>query len=89
VADRHQALESSGQRARCVHPRHAPRLAAQERLEEAEALLRGYEDLPEATQPQVALYLARGQTAMAAARLHRRLNHWGGTPCSPPRCWPS
>jgi DNA-binding NarL/FixJ family response regulator len=46
-------------------------------LEEAEQLLRGYEDLPEAVQAMVALHLARGQTALAAARLHRRLNEIG------------
>jgi len=72
-------LETSGQRARCVHP--ATRLASfrisQGRLEEAEELLRGYEDLPEAVQAMVALHLARGQTALAAARLHRRLNQIG------------
>lgn len=72
-------LERSGQKARCVHP--ATRLAtfrvSQGRLEEAEALLRGYEDLPEAGQAMVALYRARGQTALAAARLHRRLNEIG------------
>jgi DNA-binding CsgD family transcriptional regulator len=72
-------LRESGQRARCVHP--ATRLAsfrvAQGRLEEAEQLLRGYEDLPEAVQAVVALHLARGQTALAAARLHRRLNEIG------------
>lgn len=79
LTDTLRALESSGQRARCVHP--ATRLASlrvmQGRLEEAEALLGGYEDLPEATQPLVALYLAKGQTALAAARLHRRLNQLG------------
>lgn len=72
-------LRSSGQKARCVHP--ASRLASfrisQGRLEEAEELLRGYEDLPEAVQAMVALHLARGQTALAAARLHRRLNQIG------------
>ena len=72
-------LQQSGQKARCVHP--ATRLAsfriAQGRLEEAEQLLRGYEDLPEADQAMVALHLARGQTALAAARLHRRLNETG------------
>ena len=72
-------LQQSGQKARCVHP--ATRLAsfrvAQGRLEEAEQLLRGYEDLPEAVQAMVALHLARGQTALAAARLHRRLNEIG------------
>ncbi len=79
LTDTLEALEANGQRARCVHP--ATRLAAlrvtQGRLEEAEELLRGYEDLPEAVQPLVALYLARGQTALAAARLHRRLNQLG------------
>jgi DNA-binding CsgD family transcriptional regulator len=74
-----EQLERSGQRARCVHP--ATRLASfrvsQGRLEEAEALLRGYEDLPEAVPAVVALHLARGQTALAAARLHRRLNEIG------------
>ena len=72
-------LEKSGQKARCVHP--ATRLASfrisQGRLEEAEELLRGYEDLPEAVQAMVGLHLARGQTALAAARLHRRLNEIG------------
>jgi DNA-binding NarL/FixJ family response regulator len=72
-------LEKSGQKARCVHP--ATRLAqfrvSQGRLEEAEKLLHGYEDLPEAVQPMVSLHMARGQTALAAARLHRRLNEIG------------
>lgn len=72
-------LEKSGQKARCVHP--STRLAAfrisQGRLEEAEELLRGYEDLPEAAQAMVGLHLGRGQTALAAARLHRRLNETG------------
>jgi len=79
LTDTLRALESSGQRSRCVHP--ATRLASlrvmQGRLEEAEVLLRGYEDLPEAVQPLVGLYLARAQTALAAARLHRRLNELG------------
>lgn len=72
-------LEQSGQKARCVHP--ATRLASfrisQGRLEEAEGLLRGYEDLPEAVRAMVGLHLAQGQTALAAARLHRRLNEIG------------
>jgi DNA-binding CsgD family transcriptional regulator len=74
-----EKLRSTGQVARCVHP--ATKLASlrilQGRLEEAERLLEGYEDLPEAVQPLVSLYLARGQTALAAARLHRRLNQVG------------
>jgi DNA-binding CsgD family transcriptional regulator len=72
-------LEQSGQKARCVHP--ATRLAkfriSQGRLEEADQLLQGYEDLPGADQAMVALHMARGQTALAAARLHRRLNELG------------
>lgn len=79
LTDTLAGLEATGQRARCVHP--ATRLAAlridQGRLEEAEELLRGYEDLPEAVQPMVSLHLMRGQTALAAARLHRRLNQLG------------
>jgi len=73
------ALQASHQNSRCVHP--ATRLASlrvmQGRLEEAEGLLRGYEDRADAVQPLVALYQARGQTALAAARLHRRLNELG------------
>jgi DNA-binding CsgD family transcriptional regulator len=72
-------LEQNGQKARCVHP--ATRLAAfrvsQGRFEDVEQLLRGYEDLPEAVSAMVGLHLARGQTALAAARLHRRLNEVG------------
>jgi DNA-binding CsgD family transcriptional regulator len=72
-------LQSTGQQARCVHP--ATKLASlrvlQGRLEEAERLLEGFEDLPEAVPPMVSLYMARGQTALAAARLHRRLNEVG------------
>jgi DNA-binding CsgD family transcriptional regulator len=72
-------LQTSGQKARCVHP--ATRLAAfrvsQGRLEDAEELLHGYEDLPEAVLAMVALDLSRGRTALAAARLHRRLNEVG------------
>ena len=79
LVDTMRSLESTGQRPRCVHP--ATRLASlrvqQGRLEEAEHLLEGYEDLPEAVQPMVSLHLARGQAALAAARLHRRLNQIG------------
>jgi DNA-binding CsgD family transcriptional regulator len=79
LTDTLATLEASGQRARCVHP--ATKLASlrivQGRLEEAEELLRGWEDIPEAVQPLVALCLARGEIALAAARLHRRLNQLG------------
>jgi DNA-binding CsgD family transcriptional regulator len=79
LVDTLHKLQSTGQQARCVHP--ATKLASlriqQGRLEEAERLLEGYEDLPEAVQPMVWLYMARGQTALAAARLLRRLNEVG------------
>ncbi len=79
LVDTLRTLEETGQRPRCVHP--ATRLAAlrvrQGRLEEAEHLLEGYEDLPEAVQPMVALHQARGQHALSSARLHRRLNEVG------------
>jgi DNA-binding CsgD family transcriptional regulator/AraC-like DNA-binding protein len=79
LTDTLEKLQSTGQLTRCMHP--ATRLASlrilQGRLEEAERLLEGYEDLPEAVQPMVSLYMARGQTALAAARLHRRLNEIG------------
>ncbi|MEX2554723.1 MAG: LuxR C-terminal-related transcriptional regulator, partial [Actinomycetota bacterium] len=72
-------LEESGQHSRCVHP--AVKLAElrvlQGRYEDAERLLAGYEGLPEAARAQVALALARGQTAVAAAILERRLNALG------------
>ncbi len=74
-----QALEGTGHRARCVHP--AAKLAElrvlQGRLEEAERLLSGYEDMPDATRASASLHLARGETALAAALLHRRLNALG------------
>ena len=72
-------LPMAGQRSRCVHP--APRLARirvlQGRLEEAEQLLAGREDLPEATQAAVALRLARGEPRAACAILERRLEETG------------
>jgi len=79
LVDTLRTLEATGQRPRCVHP--ATKLASlrvwQGRLEEAEHLLEGYEDLPEAVAPMVALHLARNQPSLAAARLHRRLNELG------------
>jgi DNA-binding NarL/FixJ family response regulator len=73
------ALRSSGQGARCVHP--AAKLAElrlmQGRLEEAEQLLAGFEDLPEAAHALASLHLARGEPTVAAAVLHRRLNRIG------------
>jgi DNA-binding CsgD family transcriptional regulator len=72
-------LRAGGHRSRCVDP--AVRLAEvrilQGRLEEAGALLEGREGLPEAVLPAAELDLARGEPAMASARLLRRLNHVG------------
>jgi len=68
-----------GQRSRCVHP--APRLARirvmQGRLEEAEELLAGHEDLPESTQAAMALRLARGEPLAAAEIVERQLDQTG------------
>jgi DNA-binding NarL/FixJ family response regulator len=73
-------LKSSDQRARCVHP--AAKLAElrllQGRIEEAEQLLAGYEELPEAAHALASLHLARDETSVAAAVIHRRLNRSGG-----------
>lgn len=73
------AMQAANLRARCVHP--AAKLAElrllQGRTEEAEQLLAGFEELPEATHALASLHLARGETAMAAAVLHRRLNAIG------------
>lgn len=73
------AMEDAKLHARCVHP--AAKLAelrvAQGRLEEAEQLLSGFEELPESAHALASLYMSRGETAMAAALLHRRLNAIG------------
>ena len=73
-------LRSSDQRARCVHP--AAKLAElrllQGRIEEAERLLAGYEELPEAAHALASLYLTRDESTVAAAVIHRRLNRAGG-----------
>jgi DNA-binding CsgD family transcriptional regulator len=74
-----QELQASGHRARCVHP--AAKLAElrllQGRNEEAARLLAGYEDRPDALRATARLHLANGETAIAAALLHRRLNQVG------------
>jgi DNA-binding CsgD family transcriptional regulator len=73
------AMQAANLQARCVHP--AAKLAElrvmQGRLEEAGRLLAGFEELPESTHALASLYLANGETAMAAAILHRRLNAIG------------
>jgi DNA-binding CsgD family transcriptional regulator len=75
------ALEGTGHRSRCIHP--AAKLAElrilQGRTEEAERLLVGYEDLPEALGANVAIHRLRGEHAVAASLLLRRLNEVGDT----------
>jgi DNA-binding CsgD family transcriptional regulator len=72
-------LSAGGHRSRCVDP--AVKLAEvrllQGRSEEASALLEGREALPEAAIPAADLALVRGDTALAASRLLRRLNQVG------------
>ena len=68
-------LTVSGQRARCIHP--AARLAElrvmQGRYDEAEELLRGFEDDPAASDAAVTLRLARNEPEAAARLLEQRL----------------
>ena len=75
------ALEGTGHRSRCIHP--AAKLAElrilQGRIEEAERLLTGYEDLTEALGASVAVHRLRGEHAVAASLLLRRLNQVGDT----------
>jgi DNA-binding NarL/FixJ family response regulator len=76
-----QELTAAGQRSRCVSP--AARLAEirvlQGRFDEAEELLVGFDGEPGTTRPAVALRLARGEPAPAAALLERRLEEVGRT----------
>lgn len=71
-----EPIKAGIQRARCVHP--AALLTsirvAQSRFEEADELTVGLEDLPEMAIPRASLFLARGESAVAVAELHRRLN---------------
>ena len=71
-----EPIKTGVQRARCVHP--AALLTsirvAQSRFEEADQLVTGLEDLPEMAIPRASLFLARGESAVAVAELHRRLN---------------
>jgi DNA-binding NarL/FixJ family response regulator len=75
------ALEGTGHRSRCIHP--AAKLAElrilQGRIEEAERLLTGYEDLTEALGASVAIHRLRGEHAVAASLLLRQLNQVGDT----------
>lgn len=72
-------LTDAGQRSRCVHP--AARLTGirvlQGRFDEAEQLLTGFEDDPDAIRVAVAMRLARGEPRTAEALLVRRLDEIG------------
>ena len=74
-------LTAAGQRSRCIPPsaRLAEIRVLQGRYEEAEQLLVGLEGEPEALQARVALRIARGEPAAAAALLTRRLDEVGWT----------
>ncbi|MBT2596549.1 LuxR C-terminal-related transcriptional regulator [Arthrobacter sp. ISL-72] len=73
-------LDQGGHRSRCVHP--AAKLAElrllQGRVEEAGRLLSGFEGRPDALRATAAVRLASGDTAVAAALLHRRIRQIGG-----------
>jgi ATP/maltotriose-dependent transcriptional regulator MalT len=72
-------LDGAGQRSRCIPP--SARLAEirvhQGRFDEAEQLLEGLEGEAEAVQARVALRLAEGDAAAAAAILLRRIDELG------------
>jgi DNA-binding CsgD family transcriptional regulator len=79
-------LEGTGHRSRCVQPnvKLAELRVLQGRVEDAERLLSGSEDLPEATRAVVAIHRLRGEHAVAAALLLRRIHEVGGTVASIP-----
>jgi ATP/maltotriose-dependent transcriptional regulator MalT len=72
-------LTAAGQRSRCIPPsaRLAEIRVLQGRYDEADGLLTGLEDEPEALQARVAVRIARGEPAGAAALLTRRLDELG------------
>lgn len=74
-------LQKTGHRSRCVQPnvKLSELRLLQGRVEEAERLLEGSEDLPEATRAAVALYRMKGEFPVAAALLLRRLHQVGDT----------
>jgi DNA-binding CsgD family transcriptional regulator len=79
-------LEASGHRSRCVQPsvKLAELRVLQGRIEDAERLLSGSEDLPEATRAVVAIHRLKGEHAVAAALLLRRIHEVGDTVASIP-----
>jgi DNA-binding NarL/FixJ family response regulator len=80
-------LTEAGQRSRCIPP--AARLAEirvlQGRFDEAEQLLVGFEDDPDAVRAAVAVRLGRGEAGTAEAILVRRLEEigWGNLLAAP------
>jgi DNA-binding CsgD family transcriptional regulator len=74
-------LEATGHRSRCIQPnvKLAELRLLQGRVAEAEALLAGTEDLAEATRASVLLHRIKGEHAVGAALLLRRLNQVGET----------
>jgi DNA-binding CsgD family transcriptional regulator/tetratricopeptide (TPR) repeat protein len=76
-----RGLEHTGHRSRCIPPnvKLAELRVLQGRVEEAERLLAGHEDLPEAIRATVAIHRMKGEHAIAAALLLRRLNQVGDT----------
>jgi ATP/maltotriose-dependent transcriptional regulator MalT len=74
-------LTEADQRSRCLHP--AVRLAEirimQGRFDEAERLLSGFDDDPDAVAAAVSLRLARGDAEAAEELLVRRLDEIGGS----------
>jgi DNA-binding CsgD family transcriptional regulator len=76
-----RALEGTGHRSRCVEPvaKLAELRILQGRIEEAERLLEGHEDLPESLLGSVAVHRVRREHAVARALLLRRLNEVGET----------
>jgi DNA-binding NarL/FixJ family response regulator len=86
LVDALKGLEGTGHRSRCVHPvaKLAELRVLQGRVEEAERLLAGYEDLPESLKGSVAVHRAKGEYAVASALLLRRLNRMGDTIAAAP-----
>jgi DNA-binding CsgD family transcriptional regulator len=76
-----RALQGTGHRSRCIEPvaKLAELRILQGRIEEAERLLEGQEDLPESLLGSVAIHRVRGEYAVARALLLRRLNDVGDT----------
>jgi ATP/maltotriose-dependent transcriptional regulator MalT len=74
-------LTAAGQRSRCIPPsaRLAEIRVLQGRYDEAEQMLVGLEGEPEALRARVAVRLARGEPAAAAALLTQRLDEVGWT----------